>query len=152
MALARYVIGVLLTATGLFFGLGALSYVAQPDPEIATWGVVVMIVVFGFLPLLVAFALLRPSLIRAAKPCPQCGSAVYQLADILRRYIRWWVVFVPGWPLISLWSLSRERQVRCGQCEWLYLSPSMGTRTFRVLFWAFALIALFVLVGSLFFL
>ena len=38
MALARYVIGVLLTATGLFFGLGALSYVAQPDPEIPMWG------------------------------------------------------------------------------------------------------------------
>ncbi len=80
MAPARYLLGILLAATGLFFGLGAFGLLVQPDPELPIWQVGVMIVIFSRLPLLGAFGLLWPSLIGTPKACPQCCSGEHQPA------------------------------------------------------------------------
>jgi hypothetical protein len=88
MALVRYLIGILLAGTGLSFGVGALGLLVQPDPEIPMWQVGAMFVILGRFPLLGAFVLLRPSLIRPAKPCSQCGSGERQPAGVARQYTR----------------------------------------------------------------
>jgi hypothetical protein len=143
MRALKHIAGILLAAVGVLFVLGALALVFNPDPEIPLWGVGVMFVVLGLLPLGGAFALLRAAVTAPSRSCPQCGGTERQAAGVLRSSHNPWLFHFGGWLFASLWGASREQQVRCVQCDKLYLTDTRATRIAGVLLWVFLLLLLF---------
>ena len=143
MRALKHIAGILLATVGVLFTLGAVVHVFDPDPEIPLWLVGVMFVVLGLVPLTGAFALLRTTLTVTNRCCPQCGGTERQAADLTRRSHNPWVFHFGGWLFGSLWAASREKQVRCVQCDHLYMIETRGTRIAGVLVWIFLLLVLF---------
>ena len=124
------------------FVLGAVIHIFDPDPEVPIWTVCVMFVVLGLVPLAGAFALLRATFTAPSRPCPQCGGTERQAAGVLRSSRNPWLFHFGGWLFASLWGASREQQVRCVQCDHLYMTDTRGTRIAGVLVWVFVLLVL----------
>ena len=139
----KHIAGILLAVIGVMFILGAVVHVFDPDPEVPLWMVGVMFGILGLLPLGGAFSLLRATLTAPSKPCPQCGGAQRQPAGVLRKSHNRWLFHFGGWLLASLWGASREQQVRCTDCDTLYLTETRGTRIAGVLLWVVLLLWLF---------
>ncbi len=125
------------------FVLGAVVSVFEPDPDVPLWMAGVVFLVLGLLPLGGAFALLRVTFTAPTKSCPQCGGTERQAAGVLQRYHNPWLLHFGGWLFASLWGASREQQVRCTQCETLYMTDTRGTRIAGVLLWVFLLLVAF---------
>ena len=142
MRALKHIAGILLAAVGVLFALGAVVHVFNPDPEVPLWMVGVMFVVLGLLPLGGAFALLRPTVTAPSRACPQCGGKERQAAGVLRSSHNPWFFHFGGWFFASLWGASREQQVRCIQCDKLYMTDTRGTRIAGVLLWVFLLLLL----------
>ena len=140
MKALKHIAGILLATVGVMFALGAVLHVFDPDPEIPLWMIGVMFVVLGLLPLGGAFALLRTTLTAPSRSCPQCGGRERQPAGVLRTSHNPWLFHFGGWLFAGLWGASREQQVRCAQCETLYLTDTRGTRIAGVLLWVFLLL------------
>jgi hypothetical protein len=150
MRTLKHISGILLAAVGVTITLGAAARVFTPDPELPLWMAGVLFVLLGLLPLAAAFLLLRAALTAPAKSCPQCGGTQHLAAGVLRSSHNRWLFHFGGWLLASLWGASRERQVRCAQCESLYLTDTRGTRIAGVLLWVFLLLVVFGLVAQRF--
>ncbi len=146
MRALKHIAGVLLTTVGVMFVLGAIFHLFNPEPEVPLWGVGVVIVFLGLLPLGAAFALLRRTLTAPSRPCPHCGGTERQPAGVLRRSHNPWIFHFGGWLFASLWGTSREQQVRCTKCDTLYLTDTRGTRIAGVLLWVLVLLVLFGLI------
>jgi hypothetical protein len=140
MKALKHIAGIVLATVGVMFALGAAVHVFDPDPEIPLWMVGVMFVVLGLLPLSGAFVLLRATVTAPSKSCPQCGGRERQAAGVLRRSHNPWFLHFGGWLFASLWGASREQQVRCAQCETLYMTDTRGTRIAGVVLWVFLLL------------
>jgi len=138
----------LLATVGVTVVLGAIVQLFEPDPEVPLWGLGVMFVLLGLLPLDGAFALLRLTVTAPGRSCPQCGGRDSQPAGILRSSHNWWIFYFCGWLFASLWGASRQRQVRCTQCDVLYLTDTRGTRIAGVLLWVFLLLVLFAVIAQ----
>ena len=61
--------------------------------------------------------------------CPKCGSHEYQQAGVTQRHFSPLVFLLGGWIIALLHGLSREQQVRCGQCDSFFF---IRTKTSRV--------------------
>jgi peptidoglycan/LPS O-acetylase OafA/YrhL len=140
MSVLKHIAGILLAAIGVLFALGAIAHFFDPEPDIPFWMSGIMLVVLGLFPLVGAFALLRTTVLRPSKPCPQCGGKDHQAAGILRHSHNPWLFHFGGWLFASLWGASRERQVRCVQCDKLYFTETRGTRIAGVCLWVFLLL------------
>src|SRR6185436_14906914 len=140
MRVLKHIAGILLATVGVMFVLGAVVSVFNPDREVPLWMVGVMFLVLGLLPLAGAFALLRATVTAPGRPCPQCGDTERQPAGVLRTSHKPWLFHFGGWLFASLWGASREQQVRCAQCETLYMTDTRGTRIAGVLLWVFLLL------------
>jgi hypothetical protein len=135
----RHIAGILLATVGVTFVIGAVAHFLQPDPEVSTGAAFVMLCGLGLLPLGGACYLLRPSLTKATKPCPTCGSVERKLAVALRATHNPLLWLVGGWLFASLWGASRQEQVQCVQCGSLYFADTSGSRIAGVLLWIFVL-------------
>jgi len=135
--------GILLATVGVLFTLTAAALVLNPDPEFPLWMASVVFLLLGLLPFAAAFLLLRVELTAPSKSCPQCGGTQRLAAGVLRSSHSRWLLHFGGWLFASLWGASRERQVRCGQCETLYLTDTRGTRIAGIVFWVFVLLFVF---------
>src|SRR6185369_9143716 len=127
MQALKHIAGILFATVGVMFVLGAVLQVCEPDPEFPLWMVGVLFVVLGLIPLGGAFALLRSTFTSPSRSCPQCGGRERQAAGVLRRSHNPWLLHLGGWLFASLWGASRGQQVRCGQCETLYLTDTRAT-------------------------
>jgi hypothetical protein len=146
MKALKHTVGIFLATIGVMFVLGGIIHVFDPDPEVPLWMVGVMIVVLGLLPLGGAFALLRATVTAPSRSCPQCGGTERHAAGVLRRSHNWWLFHFGGWLFASLWGGSREQQVRCAQCDTLYLTDTRGTRIAGVLLWVFLMLVALLLI------
>lgn len=142
MRALRHIAGILLAAVGVLFALGTIIHFFDPDPEVPFWMVCLMFVTLGVIPLGGAFGLLRTTVLSPGKPCPGCGCEERHAAGVLRRSHNPWLFHFGGWLFASLWGASRERQVRCAQCDTLYLTETRGSRIAGVLLWIFLLLVL----------
>jgi hypothetical protein len=133
MKALRHIAGVLLASIGVMLVLGGVGAIFG-DREIPLW-IGVMYIVLGFLPLYGAYALLRSTIFAPAKLCPKCGGAKRQEAGVLRKSHNLWLFHIGGWLLSSLWGASREQQVRCADCDTLYMTNTRGTQVAGVLLW-----------------
>ena len=140
MRALKHIAGIHLATVGVMFVLGAVVSVLDPDPEIPLWMVGLMFLVLGLLPLGGAFALLRVAITAPSRPCPQCGGTERQPAGVLWTSHNPWLFHLGGWLFASLWGSSREQQVRCAQCETLYMTDTRGTRIAGVLLCVFFLL------------
>ena len=143
MRALKHIAGILLAAVGVLFSLGAGVHVFDPDPEVPLWMAGVMFVVLGLVPFGGAFALLRATFTAPSRPCPQCGGTERQAAGVLRSSHNPWLFHFGGWLFASLWGASREHQVRCVQCDRLYMTDTRGTRITGVLLWVFIVLVVF---------
>lgn len=143
MRALKHIAGILLAGVGVMFVLGTVISVFDPDPEVPLWMVGVMFLVLGLLPLAGAFALLKTAVIAPSRSCPKCRGTERQPAGVLRTSHNPWLFHFGGWLFASLWGLSREQQVRCAQCETLYMTDTRGTRIAGVLLWVFVLLVVF---------
>src|SRR5262245_5344960 len=150
MKVLKHITGILLATMGVFFVLGACALFFEPDPEVAWWTVGVMLVGLGLAPLIGAFLLLHATLTTPEKTCPQCGGATRHAAGVLQRHHNPWVFHFGGWLFASLWGTSREQQVRCAQCDTLYLTHTRGSRIAGVLFWIVLLLLLIAAIAGQF--
>jgi hypothetical protein len=114
------------------------------------WVTGILFFVLGALPLAGAFALLRATLTAPSRPCPQCGGTQRHAAGVLRHSHSLWLWHVGGWLFASLWGASREQQVRCIQCDTLYLTDTRATRIAGVLLWIFLLLCALGIIVQLF--
>jgi len=146
MKALKHTVGIFLATIGVMFVLGGIIHVFAPDREVPLWMVGVMIVVLGLLPLGGAFALLRATVTAPSRSCPQCGGTERHAAGVLRRSHNWWLFHFCGWLFASLWGASREQQVRCAQCDTLYLTDTRGTRIAGVLLWVFLMLVALLLI------
>ena len=143
MKILKHIAGILLATVGVMFSLGGIERLLHPGKDEPLWLIGVMIAVLGLLPLAGAFALLRATLTTPSRPCPQCGGKERRPAGILRSSRNPWISHLGGWLFGAVWGASRERQVRCAQCDTLYLTHTRGTRIAGVLVWIFILLILF---------
>ena len=143
MKALKHITGILLAAVGVLFVLGAIAKLFGPDPGVPLWMIGVMFFNLGLLPLGGAFVLLRATLTQPGRSCPQCGSKEHKAAGILRRSHNPWLFHFGGWLFASLWGASREQQVRCVQCDKLYLTDTRGSRIAGMFVWVFLLLLLF---------
>src|SRR2546421_11198551 len=143
MRALKHITGVLLATFGFAFILGAVALLVDRDPDLPPWMVGVMLIVLGLLPLGGAFFILRATLTAPSRACPQCGGTERQPAGVLRSSHNPWVFHLGGWLLASLWGASRQKQVRCCQCETLYSADTRATRIAGVLLWVFLLLTIF---------
>jgi hypothetical protein len=143
MRALKHITGILLATIGVMFVLGAVLSLFDPDPDVPLWIVGVMFLVLGLLPLSGAFALLRATVTAPSRRCPQCGGTERQAAGVLRSSHNPWLFHFGGWLFASLWGASREQQVRCAQCETLYMTDTRSTRIAGVLLWVFLLLVVF---------
>lgn len=143
MRTLKHIAGIILATVGVMFVLSAVVCVFAPDPEVPMWMLGVMFVVLGLLPLGGAFALLRATVAAPGRSCPQCGGTERQPAAVLRSTRNLWLLHFGGWLLASLWGASREEQVRCAQCDTLYMTHTRATRIAGVLLWVFLLLVVF---------
>jgi len=150
MKALKHVAGVLLATFGITLILGMVALIFDPDPDIPPWLVVVMILLFGLLPLRGAFVLLRRTLMAPSRACPQCGGTERQAAGVLRRSHSLWAFHFWGWFVASLWGASRAQQVKCCGCETLYLTDTRATRIAGVLLWVFLLLMLLGVLAEVF--
>ena len=97
-----------------------------------------------------AFFLLKTTVTAPAKQCPQCGGTDRKPAGILRKTHNPWVWHLAGGLFASLWGASREQQVRCAQCDTLYLTDTRGTRIAGVALWVFILLIVFGVIAEQF--
>jgi hypothetical protein len=105
-------------------------------------GIGVVFLVLGLLSLLGAFCLLKQSIINlSAVSCPKCGGAEHA-PTVLPTKRNFWMMHLGGWLLGSLWGTSRGTQVRCTQCDGLYLIQTKGTRIAGILLWVVILLML----------
>ena len=142
MKALRHIAGILLATLGVMVGLGAVVELLNPASEIPQWLVGILSVVLGLLPLGGAFLLLRPTLTAPSKPCPQCGGREHKAAASLKRSHNPWLYHLGGWLLSALWGASRGTQVRCTQCDTLYVTDTRATRIAGVLLCIFLLLVL----------
>ena len=147
MKALRHIAGVLLATVGVMFVLGSIDAVFG-DREVPLWIAGVMFVVLGLLPLYGAYALLRTTILAPAKSCPQCGGAKRQEAGVLRKSHSLWLFHIGGPLLSSLWGASRERQVRCADCDTLYMTTSKGTQIAGILLWVLIMLILLGIVAE----
>ncbi len=139
----KHIVGSLLAAVSVFIVLVAGAYLFETDPEVPPAFVGLMFVVLGVLPLVGAFALLRPALFQPGKACPHCGEKDHHPAGVLRRSNNPWMFYFGGWLIALLWGASRKRQVRCVQCDTLYDTDTRGSRVAGVMLLVFFLLLLF---------
>ncbi len=142
MKVLRHIAGILFATLGLIFVLSAGGQLVSPDSEIPLWLTGILFVVLGLLPLGGAFLLLRPTLTAPSKPCPQCGGNEHKAAASLKRSHNRWLFHLGGWLLSLLWGASRGTQVRCAQCDTLYVTDTRASRIGGVLLWIFLLLVL----------
>lgn len=143
MRVLKHIAGILLAAIGVLFVLSTVANAFAPEPGMPLWIAGVMFVVLGLLPLGGAFSLLRATVGAPSRPCPQCGGTERQAAGILRRSHNRWLFHLGGWLFASLWGASREQQVRCTQCDTLYLTQTRATRIAGVLLWVLLVLMMF---------
>jgi len=124
------------------FVLSALVGLLDRDSRVFPWAFAAMLVLLGLTALGGSLLLLWPSVCAPSRACPQCGSPERANAGVLRRTNNLWLSHLGGWLIGSLWGASRERQVRCIQCDALYLTATRGTRIAGVLLWVFLLMSL----------
>ena len=143
--------GILLAAIGVLFLLSGVGLFFDPTADFAWWEVIIILILLGLLPLFGGVALLRRKATDVRpKNCPQCGNAERAPAGVLTRSSNFWINHFGGWLFASLWGASRERQVRCVQCDTLYFIETRGTRIAGILLWVFILLILFGLLGEYF--
>ncbi len=136
----KHIAGILLATVGVMFGLGAVIHVFDPNPEVPLWMIGGIFIVLGLVPLAGAFCLLRATFTAPSRSCPQCGGTERKAAGVLRRSHNPWLFHFGGWLFASLWGASREQQVRCVQCDHLYMTDTKLTRIAGVLLWVFLLL------------
>ena len=144
MKTLKCIVGILLATIGVLLGVGSIAELFDRESEIPGWGAAVMFIVLGLLPLAGAVALLRRSAAELPSArCPKCGGTERAPAGVLTTSRNFWMMHFGGWLLGSLWGASRERQVRCIQCDTLYFTETRGTRIAGILLWVFILLLLF---------
>lgn len=142
MRVIRHIAGLLVGTFGALFLLGALSLILDRDHDAPVWMTCLMFFSLGVLPLLGAFALLKPTLIPPERSCPRCSSLQRQPAGVLLRTHNPWIFHFGGWLFSSLWGASREQQVRCTECDKLYMIETKGTRIAGAILWIFFLLVI----------
>jgi hypothetical protein len=140
MRALKHTAGVLLATVGVLFVLAAAMSVSEPDPEVPTWMVAGLLLVLGLIPLGGALALLWAAVTAPIRLCPQCGGSGQRPAGVLRKTNSLWLLHLCGWLFASLWGASRDKQVRCAQCETLYTTDTRGTRIAGILLWVLLLL------------
>lgn len=138
----KHTAGILLATVGVMFLMATAFSISEPEPDVPTWMLAGALLVVGLIPLGGAVALLWPAVRAKSKPCPQCGGSERQAAGVLRRSNSLWLFYFCGWLFSSLWGASREKQVRCAQCETLYMTDTRGTRIAGIVFWVLLLLVL----------
>ena len=138
----KHVSGILLATAGVLFVFGSVAQLLNRESEIPLWGSVAFLIFLGLAPLAGAAVLLRKAVTTPTMPCPKCGSTECQAAGVLRKSHNPWMFHFGGWLLSSLWGASREKQVRCVQCETLYLANTRGSRIAGILLWIMLLLIL----------
>ena len=150
MKTLKHLLGLLLEAFGCLFLLGAIGNAIEPDSELPFWLLEGVLIFLGALLSAGGYALLRSKLSQPTNPCPKCGGDKYQQAGVLVRSHNAWFAHFGGWLFAALWGASRERQVRCNQCEALYFTQTRGSRIAGIGLWVFILmIAIAILVELL---
>jgi len=129
------------------FFVGFLVELIEPEAVSARWQAALFLITLGCLPLLAAAALLKKSVLSVRhRCCPACASEKRAPAGLLVKGTSWWAWQCGGWLLASLWGASREKQVRCLQCDTLYHTATRGTRIAGALLW---MVVLWFLVATL---
>ena len=143
MKALKHVGGILLGAVGVLFILGTLAAMFDRGSGTPLGMNLLLFAGLGLAPLAGAFLLLRPSVtaVREAR-CPQCGGNQHEMAGLLRSLQGSRLMSFFGGFLASLWGASRERQVRCIQCDTLYFTETKGSRVAGTLLWIFLLMLL----------
>ncbi len=148
MRTLKHLGGIFLAAIGFMFLLSAFTLLFDSAQETPSGMLVALLLLVGIVPLGGAFILLGPALTVPSKPCPQCGSLERAAAGVLRKSQNRWLLHFGGWLLASLWGASREQQVRCTQCDTLYLTQTRGTRIAGILIWVVLLLWLFGIIAQ----
>ena len=144
MKALKHLAGILLATISTIVTLGVVTLLFEKNSDVPAWGVGIMFVLFGLLPLAGAIALLRRRATELPPVCcPRCGGGERAPAGILTRSCSFWSMHFGGWLLASLWGASREQQVRCLQCDTLYFTETRGTRIAGILLWVFILLVVF---------
>jgi hypothetical protein len=142
----KHLAGIFLATVGLAMALGSCTLAFQEDEDIPLWGLVI-ILLLGLSAMLGAVALLkRRANDLPSRTCPKCGSQDKARAGIVGTgNILYVVAYFLIWlfPLSLLWGASRKQQVRCVNCDTLYLIETRGTRIAGIVFWV--LVLLFIL-------
>ena len=132
----RHFAGLLMGAVGMLFLIGFLFELMEPQTGLVPWQVLLLLITLGGFPFLCAAALLKRSVLSVRHcPCPTCASEERAPAGLLVNTRSWWAWQFGGWLLAMLWGASRERQVRCMQCDTLYFTQTRGTRIAGALLW-----------------
>jgi hypothetical protein len=136
----RHLGGILLGAVGLLFFIGFLADTVDPQTGLSRTGSLWFFITLGCFPLICAALLLKKSVLGFRhRRCPSCDSEERAPAGLLVTGRSWWAHQFGGWILGSLWGASREKQVRCVQCDTLYFTETRGTRIAGVILWIVAL-------------
>ena len=140
MRALRHTGGILLATVGVILLLAAGMSISEPDPEVPAWMVAGILLGVALIPLSGAVALLWAPVTAPIRLCPQCGSPERGPAGELRKSGSLWLLHLCGWLFSSLWGASRDKQVRCTQCETLYMTDTRGTRIAGILLWVLVLL------------
>ena len=144
MKILKHIAGILLATVGVMFFLGGVVRLLHPGKDEPLWLIDLMIAVLGILPLAAAFFLLRTTLTTPSRPCPNAAvRSGWRPVFCGVRTTRGFLISADFFLFGAIWGASRERQVRCAQCETLYLTHTRATRIAGVLVWIFILLVLF---------
>jgi hypothetical protein len=150
MKTLKHIGGIMLATFGMVFVLGSIAAMLSRDSETSGWVIAVMFVGLGLAPLAGAVLLLQGSATELPPvQCPNCGSNEYAPAGVLTKARNFWIWHFGGWLFHTLWGASREQQIRCVQCDALYLTQTRSTRIVGIVLWVFVLLLLLGIIAEL---
>jgi len=143
MSLLKRISGTLLTAVGVIVILGAIVCLLDKEPFDSA--LVLTFFLFGVLPFATGMLLLRKNPAEATpKHCPKCGGHEHAQAGVLATNAGLMLLLIPlgAWLIGCLWGGSRPQQVRCVQCDTLYLIDTRASRITGIALWTLLLLLL----------
>ena len=142
MKALKYIGGVLIATIGVLFTLGSIGLAFDRESDVPMWASALACLV-GLIAIGGAVALFKtiPREI-SASCCPKCGGTEQAPAGIMKESCPFWSFPLLLWlfPLPFLWEGSRKQQVRCIQCDALYLTEKRHRYVIAIIFWITALL------------